>query len=318
VPAQYPQTDSQPHGSDPHSLLADLLEDARRRNLSTNSLIAYRRTWTIFLAWAAASNFDPRTLPLPVAQEAYGWLGEKKGAATIKQIRAALSFAYKHWDLKNPFAKIEPPLQNEPQICYLMLGDIRRLLDHLKARQNGYGSQLAFHLANALFQTACRFDELIQLKWADCQSVGEEIVALRIKGKGSVFQDVPAPASLSLALWEWKDVQERFKARRIFAQSGINFAASPYLFAGYSGLPLSNRAFNLRLRAACKTLGMAVITAHGLRHSAATILLNHVGKDLREIQELLRHKNIRTTVRYTHVGYEQTRHTAEALSRALE
>jgi hypothetical protein len=36
------------------------------------------------------------------------------------------------------------------------------------------------------------------------------------------------------------------------------------------------------------------------------------------IQELLRHKNIRTTVRYTHVGYEQTRQTAEALSRAFE
>ena len=39
---------------------------------------------------------------------------------------------------------------------------------------------------------------------------------------------------------------------------------------------------------------------------------------LREIQELLRHKNIRTTVRYTHVGYEQTRQTAEALSQVLE
>ena len=61
---------------------------------------------------------------------------------------------------------------------------------------------------------------------------------------------------------------------------------------------------------------MGEITAHGLRHSAATILLNRVGKDLREIQELLRHKNIRTTVRYTHVGYEQTRQTAEALSHA--
>ena len=60
------------------------------------------------------------------------------------------------------------------------------------------------------------------------------------------------------------------------------------------------------------------ITAHGFRHSAATILLNHVAKDLREIQELLRHKNIRTTVRYTHVGYEQTRQTAEALGQALE
>ena len=59
---------------------------------------------------------------------------------------------------------------------------------------------------------------------------------------------------------------------------------------------------------------------HGPRGygSAATILLNHVGKDLREIQELLRHENIRTMVRYTHVGYEQTRQTAEALSQALE
>jgi hypothetical protein len=42
---------------------------------------------------------------------------------------------------------------------------MRRLLDYLKTREQGYGSALAFHLANALFQTACRFDELIQLTW---------------------------------------------------------------------------------------------------------------------------------------------------------
>ena len=74
----------------------------------------------------------------------------------------------------------------------------------------------------------------------------------------------------------------------------------------------------MRLRAACRALGVGEITAHGLRHGAATILLNQVGKDLREIQELLRHRNNRTTVRYTHVGYEQTRQTVEALSKALE
>ena len=89
-------------------------------------------------------------------------------------------------------------------------------------------------------------------------------------------------------------IQEGFKARRILAPGGINFAGSQFVFAGYSGEPFSNRAFNLRLRAACRTLGVGEITAHGSRHSAATILLNHVGKDFREIQELLRHKNIRT------------------------
>ena len=48
--------------------------------------------------------------------EAYRFLGNGKNAASLKQIRAALSFAYKHWDLKNPFAKIEPrdlPLTTE-------------------------------------------------------------------------------------------------------------------------------------------------------------------------------------------------------------
>jgi site-specific recombinase XerD len=137
-------------------------------------------------------------------------------------------------------------------------------------------------------------------------------------GKRSVFQDVPVPGRLGRSLLEWKALQEGFKGRRILAPGGIAFAGSQFVFAGYSGAPSSNRAFNLRLRSACRALGVGEITAHGLRHSAATILLNHVGKDLREIQELLRHKNIRTTVRYTHVGYEQTRQTAEALSRALE
>ena len=86
---------------------------------------------------------------------------EGKNAATLKQIRAALSFAYKHWDVKNPFAKIDPPLHKEPQIRYLLLADVRRLLDYLKARRQGYGSAFVFLLAKALFQTACRFDELI-------------------------------------------------------------------------------------------------------------------------------------------------------------
>jgi integrase len=120
------------------------------------------------------------------------FLGEGKNAGSLKQIRAALSLPYKHRDVKNPFAKIDPPLHREPQIRYLALADIRRLLDYLNSRQQGYGSALAFHLANALFQTACRFDELIQLRWTDCQA-GKEIVALRIKGKGSVFHDVPVP-----------------------------------------------------------------------------------------------------------------------------
>jgi integrase len=122
------------------------------------------------------------------------------------------------------------------------------------------------------------------------------------------FRDENAPVSLG---------------PRAFLTSGL--LAAPPMVPGMAALAQTavrlsvlQPAFNLRLRAACQALGVRQITAHGLRHSAATILLNHVGKDFREIQERLRHENIRTTVRYTHVGYEQTRQTSEALSRVLE
>ena len=63
--------EDRPQGSDVHELSADLLEAARRRNLSKNSLAAYERTWTRFLAWAAASSFDPRGLPSETARSCF-------------------------------------------------------------------------------------------------------------------------------------------------------------------------------------------------------------------------------------------------------
>ena len=252
------------------------------------------------------------------APEAYRFLGEGKNAASLKQIRAALSFAYKHWDVKNPFAKIDPPLHKEPQIRYLLLADVRRLLDYLKARQQGYGSALAFHLANALFQTACRFDELIQLKWEDCQAVGKEIVALRIKGKGSVFQDVPVTGALSVALLEWRDIQEGFKERESSLREESRLRDRSLCLPGIreSHFPTARLICGCGRRVGRSGWGrsppMGCATAR--RRSSLTTWERIFGKSRS-------YSTTRISARqsaYTHVGYEQTRQTAEALSQALE
>lgn len=245
--------------------------------------------------------------------------------ASLIQARAALAFAYQQWDRPNPFARIRPPRAGAaPAVAYLGAPELARLLDHLRAPagngRNAYGGSVAFYLAAALFYTAARFAEIASLRWEDVlwHPHGRGAAVLRIRGKGGAHHDLPVNAALGQLLGEWRPLQEQFKGMKAWAGRGLAFCRSEFVFAGPGGGPLSNQRFNARLREACRALRLpCVLTAHGLRHSAATLLLNAQGRNLREVQEVLRHKDIRTTARYTHIHSERTRAVLESLGESL-
>jgi integrase/recombinase XerC len=156
-----------------------------------------------------------------------------------------------------------------------------------------------------LYATGVRVGELCGL---DVDDVDEPRRVLRVLGKGARERTVPygEPAARAVAAW-----LEAGRPRWATAASG------PALLLGRRGGRLGPRAVRTLVhRRLADVPGAPDVGPHGLRHSAATHLLEG-GADLRSVQELLGHASLATTQIYTHVSGERLRSSyAQAHPRA--
>ncbi len=146
-----------------------------------------------------------------------------------------------------------------------------------------------------LYATATRVSELCGL---DVDDVDDERRLVRVRGKGGRERAVPFGVPAQRALRSWLAI-----GRPALAGAGSGRA----LFLGVRGRRLDPRAVRRILDARVATVdGIGSVSPHGIRHSAATHLLEG-GADLRSVQEFLGHASPATTQIYTHVTPERLR-----------
>ncbi len=147
-----------------------------------------------------------------------------------------------------------------------------------------------------LYATGIRVSELCGL---DLPDVDESRRVVRVLGKGAKERSVPygVPAERALRAW---------LARRETLVAADTPAA---VFLGRRGRRIDPRtARGIVYARTALAGGKDRISPHGLRHSAATHLLEG-GADLRTVQELLGHATLATTQIYTHVSVDRLKAT---------
>jgi integrase/recombinase XerD len=149
-------------------------------------------------------------------------------------------------------------------------------------------------LLETLYATGARASEVVGLVMEDLHL---EAAFCKCTGKGSKQRVVPLGKPAVQAL---RDYLEQQRPQLVQANRD-----APWVFVSRGGRGLTREMLWVLVKKYVRRAGVnGKASPHTLRHSFATHLLSG-GADLRAVQELLGHANIRTTQHYTHVDRDR-------------
>ena len=301
MPAQRTEAQREPL---PPALAAALADFERYLTLelsrSAHTVRAYTGDVAGLLQHAARLGVsDPSGLDLAVLRS---WLARSRtsGAArTTLARRGSSARVFTAWACRRGLAPADPGALLASPKGHRRLPDVLRPDEAARLVDQVDGDEVEDLRDRAvlelLYATGIRVGELCGL---DVDDVDTERRLVRVLGKGARERSVPYGDPAARAVDRWL-VSGR--PRWAGASSGAA------LLLGRRGGRLDPRAVrSLVHRRLAAVPGAPDLGPHGLRHSAATHLLEG-GADLRSVQELLGHATLATTQIYTHVSVERLR-----------
>jgi|SRR4030095_1983319 integrase/recombinase XerC len=266
------------------------------RNLSEHTLRAYYLDLHQFIVfWTALPEYDVKNLGLRQIVERYlvSLFYKKINKSSIA--RKFSCFTSFERFLKNRGTDLNLNLKR-PRIdkklpIYFSVDEIFHLLDTIKNEalptSHPIRDKTIFEL---LYATGVRCSELVNI----CiQDIDMDAKTIRVFGKGKKER---------MVLFGEK-AQKKIIEYYVSERPAIENQQEP-LFLNYRYEKLTPRSVQRIIKMFRSFLHIErPLTPHKLRHSFATHLLNQ-GADLRAVQELLGHKTLATTEKYTHVSLE--------------
>jgi integrase/recombinase XerC len=276
---------------------------AEVRRLSPATVRAYRSD-LVGLA-AACGDVDLAVVDLENLRD-WLWQAVQRGdsRATIARRTAAVR-GFFAWATEAGVVASDPSLRlvapkrgrSLPKVATAdALGDVLARLESRAAE----GDPLALRdhaMLELLYGAAVRVSELCGLDVGGADFSRRVVTVL---GKGGKERVVPFGVPAAEALTDWIE-----EGRPKIVAETAGDSVEPALFLGVRGKRVDPRAVRRVVHDAVTAVpGALDMGPHGLRHSAATHLLEG-GADLRSVQELLGHATLATTQLYTHVTVDR-------------
>ncbi|MBX9981465.1 MULTISPECIES: tyrosine recombinase XerC [Mycobacterium] len=251
----------------------------------------------------AARGAQLQQLSLPLLRS---WLAGAAGAGAARTTlarRTSSVKAFTAWAVRQGLLATDPAARLQVPKAHRTLPSVLRqdqALAAMTAAKSGaeQGDPLALRdrlIVELLYATGIRVSELCGL---DLDDVDTTHRLVRVLGKGNKQRTAPFGLPAAEALRSWLSDGRPALAT---AESG------PALLLGARGRRLDVRQARTVVHQTVAAVdGAPDMGPHGLRHSAATHLLEG-GADLRVVQELLGHSSLATTQLYTHVAVARLR-----------
>lgn len=213
--------------------------------------------------------------------------------ATVNRELALLKHMFSkaiEWNkaIDNPVKRVKLFKENNKRIRYLEKEEIVKLLKHCR----GYLTPIVIIAIN----TGMRRGEILSLKWHDVDFKRDTIHIYNTKN--SENREMP--------------INEIVKTALIRVRKHPN---SPYVFCNKNGEPFGDikKSFFTTMKKA----GVVNFRFHDLRHTFASHLVM-AGVDLNTVRELLGHKSLEMTLRYSHLSPDHKKRAVDILGKQMD